>query len=91
MIPECDNPNHTEYTQKWVINAVPYHNDLTPLKCQRYQYRNESESDKLCNINNFDTSQIVGCDNFIYKTDELTIVKEVYMQQIIKKILNITL
>lgn len=77
MIPECDNINHTEYSPKWLKDAVPYHNSLKPSKCQRYQYRNES-SEELCNITNFDISLITTCNEFIYKTNELTIVKEVY-------------
>lgn len=75
-IPECDK-NVTEYSPSWLENAVPLrHNE--PEKCFRYpskMYSNSSAQE--CSFDAFDNTKQVKCDEFVYKTNEVTILNEV--------------
>lgn len=69
----------TEYSARWLAHAVPYENGVTPSKCRQYKYReNENASNEsICQSTNFDSSLIMTCDEYVYKTDEITILNEV--------------
>lgn len=77
-IPECDQ-NVTRYSPIWIENAVPFrHNE--PEKCFRYQsntYANSSTHRDQCSFDEFDRTKIIKCDDFVYKTNEVTILNEV--------------
>lgn len=77
-IPECDL-NCTEFNPKWLSNAIPFENGA-PKKCSRYKYNHYNESDNLstfCPAIYFDKSVTQNCKEFIFKTDEQTILSEV--------------
>lgn len=61
------------------MNAIPFENE-TPSKCNRYKYNHYNESDNLstfCPAIYFNDSIIEKCTEFVYKTDEETILSEV--------------
>lgn len=77
-IPECES-NSIEYNPNWLINAIPVENGI-PNKCNRFKYSHYNESDNLstfCPAHYFNQSVIERCNEFIYKTDEKTILSEV--------------
>lgn len=81
-IPECDN-NVTEYSPIWLKNAVPYrHNE--PEKCYRYATKMHGNSSiHQCSLDEFDNTNRMKCDEFVYKTNEVTILNEVSRNNII--------
>lgn len=74
-IPECDK-NVTEYAPIWLENAVPYrHNE--PEKCIRYSTKMYSNSsNRQCSLDEFDNTKRMKCDEFVYRTNEVTILNE---------------
>lgn len=73
-IPACDT-EPAEYTPNWLIHAVPYNNDL-PEKC--FSYMNTVENSTQCyDIDLFNMTEKISCDEFVYETDEVTLLNEV--------------
>lgn len=95
MIPECELTNGTsdeqysvgDYTPQWLQQAVPYESNGKPSQCRRYatigRPSNESElsdDQRTCGTWTFDQSKVIECDEFVYATQEVTIVNEVSVQ-----------
>ncbi|KAG4070683.1 hypothetical protein HA402_013603 [Bradysia odoriphaga] len=77
-IPECDSTPHDDYLPKWTRFAIP-HSHNVPAKCLRYNSIFDSHfksSANHCDEMLFNDSYSVSCTEFIYKTDEVTILKE---------------
>ncbi|XP_037025919.1 organic cation transporter protein-like [Bradysia coprophila] len=69
----CD-AEPAEYEPHWLINAVPY-DRAVPEKC--FRYINTIENTSQCyDVNLFNTTNRVRCDEFIYETDEVTLLNE---------------
>ncbi|CAK1542336.1 unnamed protein product [Leptosia nina] len=66
-IPECEALNDTI----WLQYAIPKENNKF-LKCKRYQTLNQT--DGFCGPNGF-SSDIVGCDSFVYSSED-SVVKD---------------
>ncbi len=84
-IPECDFPPLDDYLPMWTRFAVP-HSHNVPSKCLRYESipldsHNKRKSNN-CDEMFFNDSYSVSCTEFIYKTDEVTILKEVRDQRL---------
>lgn len=77
-INECDNK---EYNPLYLENAVPFkeHNHhWVPVQCERFSVINQNFLNFTCDSSEFfNKSKIIKCENFIYKTNEVTIVNEV--------------
>lgn len=82
-IPNCDQVSAggipAEYDPKWLSNAIPYKNDK-PAKCHRYRSFHNDSLPGLCNAQDFDRSNVVRCEKFVYESEEVTIVKDFNMQ-----------
>lgn len=81
QIPECESSQPGDFYPPWLPNAVP-HKDLMPLSCYRYDIiRDLTTDDQLVEFCDaqilFNQSAVVKCDNFIYRTDELSILNAV--------------
>lgn len=75
-IPECDQ-NSNEYEPSWLVNAVPYTQDV-PNKCDMFLYNStEIIANETCPASDFDRNEITRCSSFIYKTEEKSILQEV--------------
>lgn len=72
--------NQLEYNTTWLPNAIPMVNSKL-AKCQRYERHSEfvEFNRGFCEKETFNTSSIVDCGHygFVYKTDEVSIQKEV--------------
>lgn len=82
-IPECDGnvtEQNVDYKPVWLENAVPFKNNL-PSQCIRYAYISDdnlnSSLSGTCDINRFDNTKLVECDDFIYEDHERTLLNEV--------------
>ncbi|XP_065213734.1 organic cation transporter protein-like isoform X2 [Planococcus citri] len=73
-IPECDN-NVTIYKPSWLTNAVPFKED-SPRKCEMYQPVDNVRENLTCSKEGFNTSVIHQCHDWVFATEEVTIVKE---------------
>ncbi len=80
-IPECENENCTSlpYLPKWIDKAIPFH-DGEPYKCRRFKpSRNFSilvKNADVC-LAEFNESVIEECDDWVFETEEKTIVNSV--------------
>lgn len=77
-IPECES-NAIEYNPNWLINTIPFENKI-PSKCNRFKYNHYDGSENVstvCPAVYFNQSIIEKCNEFVYKTDEETILSEV--------------
>lgn len=79
LIPECETLETATFEPDWLQNAVPFQNKK-PLHCKRYAF-NSTDHGSLwrseCTKNDFDTSNIIRCNTFKYRTDELSVLNEV--------------
>lgn len=83
-VPNCDIVSDggipSEYHPEWLANAVPYKNNK-PANCDRYKpFHNDSTPGLYCGAKDFDHSNVVRCDRFVYESEEVTIVKDFGMQ-----------
>lgn len=75
-ITECENGSDISYNPSWLSNAVPYESG-SPAKCERYASYENYTSTNNCSEIDFNTQQILSCDSYIYRTEEVTIVQDV--------------
>lgn len=84
-IPECENSSMLDvsYMPDWIDNAVPMEHGV-PAKCLRFASTKLLNQSKLgtngfeyCDVNVFNRSETIRCNEFVYKTDEVNIVNEV--------------
>lgn len=79
-IPECDGNNATHvYQTDWLRNALPYKHDR-PMKCRRYASSNQTSSNlpqNYCPKSLFNETDVIDCHEFVFKSDEHRIIKEV--------------
>ncbi|KAG4070582.1 hypothetical protein HA402_011969 [Bradysia odoriphaga] len=76
-IPECES-NPTDYSPKWITNAIPFEDEAPVDNCKRYKYSHHNQSDNLssfCPAIYFNQSITEKCNEFVYKTDEDTILR----------------
>lgn len=71
--------NATTYDQDWLSNAIPYKNGR-PEKCLRYGALHGPAFDGQCPKSLFNESNVIGCDEYVFKTDEYRIMREVMNQ-----------
>lgn len=79
FIPECESINATKFNQEWLSNAIPNKNGR-PEKCSRYAIAHQSnplQTHESCSESLFNRSEIIGCMDYVFKTDEHRIMKEV--------------
>lgn len=75
VIPECEFRNTTDYYQDWLKSAIPFKNGR-PEKCSRYATLHQSNPGQ-CPTSLFNQSEIVNCNEFVYKSNEYRIMREV--------------
>lgn len=73
-IPICDT-EPAEYEPQWLIHAVPF-DRAAPEKCFRYENTIENAS-QCYDVNMFNATNRIRCDEFIYETEEVTLLNEV--------------
>lgn len=74
-ISECDSNNETHFNSEWVKYSVPFSNN-EPARCNRYNTIKQFDGEP-CVRDNFNVSDIIQCDDFIFKDErEFTIVNE---------------
>lgn len=81
QIPECDSlePN-VKFKPDWIARAVPMEANGKPSQCLRYVPDTKLRTDDLtCPGVSFNRSQTEQCGDFVYATDEVTLVNEVCM------------
>lgn len=82
-IPECDSPEgQNAYRPDWLRHAIPIGANGKPSQCLRYaaaaaDTSGESNSGLTCPAWSFNQSATVECDEFVFATDEVTLVNEV--------------
>lgn len=77
-IPECDVSS--EYQESWLPNAIPYERNTGKYqKCLRFGTSENGSriDDDSCSAARFDRSNVLRCDQFVFKSDEHRIMKEV--------------
>lgn len=74
-IPGCDEASG-EYRPSWLSNAVPFEAGA-PTKCARYAPYSNATSTGNCSTDDFDTSQILNCQSYVYETPEVSILHDV--------------
>lgn len=94
---------HTTYEPNWLPYAVPYKNSK-PAKCDRferqaivdfenvtYRFQQETGEPYECQKSDFDPSKTIHCSEFVYRTQEISILNEVslFVTFYIKKELKI--
>lgn len=72
LISECEDISNTNYNTSWLEYAVPFEKDI-PSSCNRYKFLDSS----VCSQNSFDPSDEYQCNEFVYKTNDKTLVNEV--------------
>ncbi|XP_055316667.1 solute carrier family 22 member 21-like isoform X3 [Sitodiplosis mosellana] len=78
FISECETLDTNTFEPKWLQNAIPYSNKK-PSKCSRYERHIEPTLYSLydiCPESEFNRSHVIGCNQFIYKTDEISIMND---------------
>lgn len=82
LIPECEYPNATDFNQDWLKYAIPYKHNR-PEKCSRYEAAQHPIEFYLgqCTGALFNQSSITNCNQFVFKTNEYRIMKEVSWQR----------
>lgn len=87
IIPECDSPKNDDYLPKWARFAIP-HSHNVPAKCLRYEsipfHANFKGKTNHCEEMLFNDTYSVSCTEFIYKTDEVTVLREVSVRWIFR-------
>uniref|UniRef100_A0A182WEZ8 Major facilitator superfamily (MFS) profile domain-containing protein n=1 Tax=Anopheles minimus TaxID=112268 RepID=A0A182WEZ8_9DIPT len=74
LIPECELPTTDVYEPAWLNGTIELHSDG---RCERFQYRpNDTLQHEECTSERFNSSAIIACDRFVYKTNETTIVRD---------------
>lgn len=69
--------NSTVYDQKWLSHAIPFKNGR-PEKCSRYvAVSHEPAIDGQCPKTLFNESNVIGCTEFIFRSNEYRIMREV--------------
>lgn len=73
--------NSSEFSPDWLANGIPFDENGVPKKCMRYKFSHYNESDDssaFCPATYFNQSVMdLDCKEFVYKTDEETILSEV--------------
>lgn len=77
-IPECESLNATDYNTDWLNHAIPLKNGR-PDKCSRYAASHApiTFQSKHCSPSMFNQSDIINCNQYVFKTDEYRIMREV--------------
>lgn len=85
-IPQCDDYGDILYEPAWINDAIPLKNGV-PEQCLRFSMTNEfnDTSHTSCTANIFNRSRIIRCNEFVYKTDEVNLVNEVFCCEIYLK------
>ena len=73
FIPECDSSN-TAVAESWLAIAVPktrhkfeFLRDIPAFSnCERFNHFNNTESNQLCSVNNFDYTETITCETYVY-------------------------
>lgn len=75
-IPECEYGNVSENI--WTEFAIPDKYDGTPQECARYApaYNQTLVKNASCSAVNFNQSNVISCNDFVYETKEVTIMNE---------------
>uniref|UniRef100_A0A182JXE2 Major facilitator superfamily (MFS) profile domain-containing protein n=1 Tax=Anopheles christyi TaxID=43041 RepID=A0A182JXE2_9DIPT len=74
LIPECEQPATDVYNPTWLNVMVEFYIDE---RCQRMQYiSNDTLLDGECSDANLNSSAIIPCDEFVFKTEDTTIVRD---------------
>lgn len=89
-IPECDvtdRDGRIEFQPAWLPLAVPFDNDASgmPDRCSRYRpidaetavLRRNGSAKAVCPATAFNQSTVMRCDEFVFASDEVTIVNAV--------------
>lgn len=81
-IPECDSlESNVKLKPDWIADAVPIGSNGKPSQCLRYMPELTSSSkDSTCPGWSFNRSQTEQCGDFVYDTEEVTLVNEVCIQ-----------
>lgn len=78
-IPECETLKSATFEPDWLHNAMPFENKK-PVHCQRYAFNSTNHGSlwlSECTKDDFDSSNILRCNKFKYRTDEISILNEV--------------
>lgn len=88
-IPECDVDNSglageiVDYKPAWLHWAIPTDSNGEPDRCSRYQpavtvdQLPDGINNSTCREASFNASTVIGCDEFVFASDEVTIVNAV--------------
>lgn len=78
-IPECEPIHSPDFNTNWLKFAVPFNNGQ-PARCERFQYIPKIGGDadaNACSEQNFNSSQIVQCDEILVKNNEQRLLSRV--------------
>lgn len=74
MVPECESIKSNDFNPRWLEYAIPNKNGyLDP--CARYEFI--GTADAACSAENFNQSNVIGCEEFIIKNNEQRLVSHV--------------
>lgn len=80
FIPECEAIDTKTYEPSWLPNAIRYTDKGKPLECNRYdRYKKPTIHlfPEICPADYFNQSNEIECNEFIYKTGEVSIMNDV--------------
>lgn len=80
-MPECENLNNrteSEYMPSWIKKAIPFISESELWKCRRYKPLSNATfvNDTTCTAV-FSESEIEDCHDWVFATEEVTLVREV--------------
>lgn len=76
LIPECETRGTDAYNASWLRNAVPFSKER-PSACYRYARISNKYTADQCTENHFNRSKEMRCTEYVYKTDEVSILNDV--------------
>lgn len=83
-IPECESgASESSFITNWLNSTTPFNkiSDL-PEKCERFKPISDNYANS-CSIDSFNNSWAIKCDEFVYETEEVTILKEVNIMSVL--------
>lgn len=78
----CDNGGVANFAPEWLHNVVPFDEDHKPASCQRYRALNFTRNSQCAKKSHFNTSDVYECSDFVWETDEVTLVNTVRSNEI---------
>ncbi|XP_058055344.1 organic cation transporter protein-like [Anopheles bellator] len=77
LVPQCEQSETPVFDTPWLNATIPFDQNGNPERCSRYApFVNDTRPNEICKSEEFDFSNILPCEHFVYATEEVTIVQD---------------